>query len=77
MPLRSSNRGPSIIAFEIRVLVAMIAVALQVQATLPLGASGVRIAVSDLFLPIALIYVGHWFFTSPTRLQWRMPGVWW
>lgn len=74
---RSCRSEHCVMSFEIRVLVAMIAVALQVQATLPLGASGVRVAVSDLFLPIALIYAGHWFFTSPTRLQWRMPGVWW
>jgi O-antigen ligase len=72
-----SKREFSIVIFKSRVLVAVIAMALQVQATLPLGASGVRIAVSDLFLPIGLIYVGRCFITSPTRLQWRMPGVWW
>lgn len=63
--------------FEIRVLATVLAVALQVQATLPIGESGVRAAVSDLFLPIALIYTGLWLLTSPTRLSWRIPGVWW
>lgn len=64
--------------FWMRVIAAVFAVSLQVQATLPLGASGVRVAASDLFLPIALIFVSRRFFTSPTNLQWRMPGVgWW
>ena len=63
--------------FEIRVLATVLAVALQVQATLPIGESGVRVAVSDLFLPITLIYMGLWLLAAPTRLKWRIPGVWW
>jgi hypothetical protein len=63
--------------FELRVLALVFAVALQVQATLPLD-GGLRVAASDLFLPIALIYVLLPIVFRPARLQWRMPGVvWW
>lgn len=63
--------------FEIRVLAAVLAVALQIQATLPVG-SGLRLAVSDLFLPISLVYVGLWRLSPQCRFRWNMPGVsWW
>jgi hypothetical protein len=65
------------VSFELRVLALVFAVALQVQATLPLD-GGLRVAASDLFLPIALIYVLLPIALRPARMQWRMPGVvWW
>lgn len=63
--------------FEVRVLAIVFAVALQVQTTLAVGDAGIRVAVSDLFLPISLIYIAFWLIPSPARLQWRMPAVWW
>jgi hypothetical protein len=58
--------------------VAVLAVALQIQATLPIGASGIRVALSDLLLPIIFIYVAHWLRTSPSGFRWRASGVgWW
>lgn len=60
--------------FEIRVLAVALAVALQIQATLPVGA-GLRVAVSDLLLPVATLYAGAWIAVRPSRLRWRMPGV--
>jgi O-antigen ligase len=64
--------------FVTGLLAAVLAVTLQVQATLPLGGAGLRIALSDLLLPLSLVYFGRRVLTSPGRLQWRMPGVgWW
>lgn len=59
-------------------LVAALALALQIQATLPIGASGIRVALSDLLLPPIFVYVAHSLLSSPAGLRWRMPGVgWW
>lgn len=59
-------------------LVAVLAVTLQIQATLPVGTSGIRLALSDLLLPVIFVYVGHWLLMSPAGLRWRIPGVgWW
>jgi hypothetical protein len=63
--------------FELRVLTIVFAVSLQIQATVPLD-GGLRVAASDLFLPIASVYVLLPIAFRPARLQWRMPGVvWW
>ncbi len=66
------------ISFEVWTLAAVLAVTLQVQATLPLGGDGIRIALSDLVLPISVVYLASRLVRSPCRLRWRMPGVtWW
>ena len=63
-------------AFEMRVLALVFAVATQFQITLPVGDSGLRVAASDLFLPVGLLYFAIWFLSSRSRLEWRMPGAW-
>ncbi len=64
--------------FELRVLTVGFALALQAQATLPFGASGLRVAVSDLFLPIALLYAAISWRKLLMRPKWSMPGLhWW
>jgi len=64
--------------FDLHVIAVALAVALQVQATIPIGEAGIRMAVSDLLLPIGLLYVAIRFFASSMTLQWRTPGVvWW
>jgi O-antigen ligase len=65
------------LGFEHRVLAIVLAVTLQVQTTLPLG-GGLRVAASDLFLPITMFYIVPWAAFQPSRLEWRMPGIaWW
>ena len=59
--------------FVTGLLAAVLAVTLQVQTTLPLGGAGLRVALSDLLLPLSLVYFGRRVLTSPGRLQWRMP----
>ena len=63
--------------FELRALAIVLAVALQAQATLPIGGAGIRVAVSDLFLPIALIYVATGWQHRSIRPVWRVPGLYW
>lgn len=59
-------------------LAAALAVTLQVEATLPLGSTGIRMALSDLVLPVSVVYLASRFVRSPCQLRWRMPGVaWW
>lgn len=63
-------------AFEMRVLALVLAVSTQFQVTLPIGEFGLRVAASDLFLPIGLLYVAIWYISPRSHLEWRMPGVW-
>jgi O-antigen ligase len=53
----------------------MLALALQAQATVPVGASGLRVAVSDLLLPIVLLYAAIGWGNSESRPQWRTGGT--
>lgn len=56
--------------------VSLLVVLLQVQATLPVGDAGVRIALSDIFLPllfVAAIAIGWWRF--PDAFEARLPGT--
>lgn len=56
--------------------VSFLVVLLQVQATLPVGDAGVRIALSDIFLPllfVAAIAIGWWRF--PDAFEPRLPGT--
>jgi O-antigen ligase len=65
-------------SFQLRVLAMFLAVVLQVQATIPIGEAGIRVALSDLFLPISIIYTARALIVFPARLRWRIPGVpWW
>ena len=65
-------------AFELRVLAVVLALAFQAQATVPFGESGLRLAVSDLFLPIALLYAAAGWRYPNMRPHWRSPGLhWW
>jgi hypothetical protein len=65
-------------AFEIRVLAIVFAIALQAQTTLSVGETEIRAASSDLFLPIALAYIAIGLLTSRLQLEWRTSGViWW
>lgn len=70
---RSPRLGGTV--FELRVLAIVLALALQVQATLPFGEAGIRVAVSDLLLPIALIYAAIGWGRPSLRPRWRIPGL--
>jgi O-antigen ligase len=63
--------------FELRALAIVLALALQVQATLPFGETGIRVAVSDLLLPIALIYVAVGWGRPSMRPSWQSQGLYW
>lgn len=53
-----------------------LAISLQIQATLPVGAAGIRVAVSDILLPVLFlvsIFCGQW--TFPDTFRFRLPGA--
>lgn len=65
-------------AIEGRPLVIVLAVALQIQITLFVFSSDVRVALSDLVLPLLVCVFGYRLMRSQSGIVWRISGMtWW